>query len=405
MNRPREFDRQISALSMRLSRRGFIKIAAAMSLLAGCRAASIQEMPTHTPNPTASPTPEPTGAPILNPTTSPSPEPTETRLLNPAASPSPKLTETPFPTLAVPHDRPEVIQTYPDVTSKVIHTHHAGVWRGDRLEPGALRGLLSASITHLTGLSDAGQAWRALFRPHERVAIKVNAFHNSLVWTHTALVMAIVEALQQETGIAAEQIVLFDCQTRELEEAGYPVNPDGPGVRCYGTDGDYVGDWDVAGRPTQLSRILMDCDAVINVPIFKAHNIAGLTFAMKNYYGAIPNPQTFHGSQAMAHGMPELNALPPIYERTRLIVGDMLSGCLHPGHSYPYWEADYEGDAILMSFDPVAHDSVGLEILSELRGSGGGFTNRAKPWLEHGAEIGLGAHAPGDIELTQLNLV
>jgi hypothetical protein len=297
-----------------------------------------------------------------------------------------------------------VIQTYPEVTSKVIRTHHAGVWRDGHLEPNALRGLLSASITHLTGLSDADQAWRALFRPDERVAIKVNAFHNSLVWTHPALVMAIVDALQ-EAGIAAEKIVIFDCRTSELEEAGYPVNPDGPGVRCYGTDGDYVGDWDVAGRTTKLSRILMDCDALINVPIFKAHNIAGLTFAMKNNYGVIPNPQTYHGGRAMTQGMPALNALPPIYGRTRLIVGDMLCGCLHPGHAYPYWEADYQGDSILMSFDPVAHDSVGLEILSELRGSGGGLANRARPWLEHGAKIGLGAHASGDIELTELNLV
>jgi uncharacterized protein (DUF362 family) len=388
---------------MRLSRRGFIKIAAAMGLLSGCRAAGLRETPTLTPNPTASPTPEPIDAPAPNPTASPSPEPTDAPAPNPTATASPKPTEMPSPTLAAPQDRPEVIQTYPDVKSKVIHTHHAGVWHDDRLEPTALRGLLGASITQLTGMSDAGQAWRALFRPGERVAIKVNAFHNSLVWTHPALVLAIVDALQ-EAGVAAEQIVIFDYQTRELEEAGYAVNPDGPGVRCYGTDGDYAGDWDVAGRTTQLSRILMDCDALINVPIFKAHNIAGMTFAMKNHYGTIPNPQSYHSSRTMAQGMPALNALPPIYERTRLIVGDMLSGCLHPGRSYPYWEADYEGDSILMSFDPVAHDSVGLEILSELLGSGGGLANRARPWLERGAEIGLGAHAPGDIELTQLNL-
>jgi uncharacterized protein (DUF362 family) len=388
---------------MRLSRRGFIKIAAAVSLLAGCRAAGLQETPTLIPSATVSPTPRPTDASMHSPTASPSAEPTGTPTPSPTATPSPEPTETPFPTLAVPQDRPEVFQTYPDVTSKVIHTHHAGVWRGDRLEPTVLRELLNASITQLTGLSDAGQAWGALFRPGERVAIKVNAFHNSLVWTHPALVMAIADALQ-EAGIAAEQIVVFDCRTDELEEAGYLVNPDGPGVRCYGTDGDYGEDWKVAGRTTKFSRILMDCDALINVPIFKAHNIAGLTFAMKNIYGVIPNPQTYHSNRTMAQGMPALNALPPVYGRTRLIVGDMLSGCLHPGRSYPYWEADYAGDSILMSFDPVAHDSVGLEILSELLGGGGRFANRAKPWLERGAEIGLGAHASGDIELIQLNL-
>lgn len=360
-----------STSSRQLSRRGFIKIAAAMGLLAGCRAAGLRETPT------------------------------------PIPSPTPESTETPAPTPTVPQGRPEVIQTYPDVTSRVVHTHHAGAWSGERLEPNALRQMLDASITELTGLHDAGQAWRTLFRPGERVAIKVNAFHNSRIWTHPALVMAIVDALQ-EAGIAADQIVIFDCRTSELEEAGYPVNPDGAGVRCYGTDGDYVGDYDVVsdvvGRTTQLSRILMDAHALINVPIFKAHNIAGLTLAMKNNYGSIPNPESYHNGRAMSQGMPALNALAPIQERTRLIVGDLLCGCLHPARSYPYWEADYEGDSILMSFDPVAHDTVGLDVLSELLEGGTGWVTRATPWLEQGAEIGLGAHDPGDFELAELNL-
>jgi hypothetical protein len=57
-----------------------------------------------------------------------------------------------------------------------------------------------------------------------------------------------------------------------------------------------------------------------------------------------------------------------------------------------------------MSFDPVAHDTVGLELLCELVGGGLGLASRATPWLEYGAEIGLGAHAPGDIERVELSL-
>jgi hypothetical protein len=58
-----------------------------------------------------------------------------------------------------------VVKTHPDVWSKVVHAHHEGVWDGENLVPGALRQMLDASITELTGLSDAREAWAALFRP------------------------------------------------------------------------------------------------------------------------------------------------------------------------------------------------------------------------------------------------
>jgi hypothetical protein len=300
-----------------------------------------------------------------------------------------------------------VIQTYPEVASKVVHTHHAGVWSGERLDPSALRQMLDASITELTGLHDATEAWSALFKPGERVAIKVNTFYNSLLWTHAPLVMAITDALQ-DAGLGAEQIVIYDCLTSELETAGYPVNKDGAGVRCYGNDGDHVGDWKIVGRRSQISRILTECDALINVPVLKAHRLAGLSFAMKNHYGTISNPSRYHRGQAINQGMAEINALPPIRDRTRLIVGDMLAACLHYGASYPYWEADWEGDALLMSFDPVAHDTVGLDIIANLRESEGGsgqpLVDSATPWLSNGAKMGLGADAPDNIDLVEMNL-
>ncbi len=99
-----------------------------------------------------------------------------------------------------------------------------------------------------------------------------------------------------------------------------------------------------------------------------------------------------------------LNALPPIKERIRLIVGDMLTACLHYRLSYPYWEEDWRGDVILMSFDPVAHDTVALDVLSSILGGAMGLANRARPWLKSGAEIGLGTDNPDDMELTELTM-
>lgn len=375
----REHNRSDSPGPRGVSRRKFIKLAGMAGLLAACRPAQ---------QPTATPTSELTAAPTSAPTATPTPVPT--------------LTPTPITEVR----RPEIIKFHPDVPSKVVHTHHGGMWDGEALVPEAIRQMLDASITELTGLHEASEAWAALFDPSQRIAIKVNAFRNSIIWTHVPLVMAVIECLQ-ELGVPAEQIVIFDYYTSELEEAGYPVNEDGPGVRCYGTDRNYTAGSTLVDLDVGLSDILLDCDALINIPILKAHMISGITFAMKNHYGTIDRPSLFHQPR-IGRAIAELNALPPIRDRTRLIIGDVLEACLRYGHSWPYWRADMTGDSILMSFDPVAHDTVGLQMFSQLLTEDGGnpaaATSQATPWLENGAQLGLGTNDPDSIELVEVTL-
>jgi hypothetical protein len=366
-----------------ISRRDFLKAATAAGLLAGCRPA--QGRPTVTP--TKAPTATSTAVSELRVTPKPTPTPMP-----------------PTPTVEALH-KPEVIKMYPDVPSKVVQAHHAGVWEGEDLVPEAMRQMLDAAITELTGLNDATEAWAALFSPDERIAIKVNAFRNSIIWTHAPLAMAVTERLQ-EAGVPAEQIVIFDYYTRELEEADYPLNVDGSGVRCYGTDSNYTSGWKVRNIGVRLSDILLNCDALINMPILKSHMISGLSFALKNHYGTVNNPGSLHSQIGSA--IAQLNALPPIKDRTRLIVGDVLTACLRYKGSYPYWDSDWTGDSILMSFDPVAHDTVGLQMLSQLLTDDGGnpaaITGMATPCLESGAELGLGTNDLENMELVEVNL-
>ncbi|HUT19063.1 MAG TPA: DUF362 domain-containing protein, partial [Anaerolineae bacterium] len=166
----------------------------------------------------------------------------------------------------------------------------------------------------------------------------------------------------QEAGVPAEQIVVSSYYTSELEEAGYTVNRDGPGVRCYGTDADYTGGWTVRGMPVELSDVLLSCHALINVPVLKSHMLSGISFALKNHFGTCSNPGGLHAS--IGRSMAELNALGPIQDRTRLVIGDALAACLRYASAWPYWKADWQGDSILMSFDPVAQDTVGYQLLS-----------------------------------------
>jgi uncharacterized Fe-S center protein len=234
----------------------------------------------------------------------------------------------------------------------------------------------------------------------------VNAFRNSIIWTHAPLVQAVTDSLQ-DAGIPAEQMVVFDYYTSELEEAGYQFNVGGPGVRCYGTDRSYSSEWQIVGTRVDLSDVLLSCNALINMPVLKSHMITGMTFALKNHYGTISSPGNFHGGR-VEDGMGELNMLPPIKGRTRLVIGDVLTACLRYGGSWPYWESDWKGDSILMSFDPLAHDAVGFDMLKQLLVEDGVNTSRhenmANPWLESAAEMGLGTNDLERIDLKEMSL-
>jgi len=300
--------------------------------------------------------------------------------------------------------RPEIIKMYPASKSGVIYTHHGGVWSDDTLNAGALSQMLDASLTKLTGLNDASESWRVLFDPSERIAIKVNVFGNSLIWTHYPLVQAVTAGLIG-AGIPAEQILIYDAKTSEFGTAKYAVNPDGPGVRCRGTDGSYTDSFPAGNPYVRLSDLLLQSDALINMPVLKSHMIAGMTFALKNHFGSTDNPSALH---EVTQGIPQLNALPAIKDRTRLVIGDMLEANLKYTSSWPYWKADYRGDAILMSYDPLAADAFGFTVLDKLvTGSGGEMqtlAGMAQPWLQAAASSGIGAGNAKNYQVTEIKL-
>jgi hypothetical protein len=315
--------------------------------------------------------------------------------------------------------REDVVKFHPDAPSKVVHTHHPGVWTGTPTETTpitsaadnallateALRKMLDVSITELTGLDDAREAWVLLFSPDERIGIKVNTIFNSAFRTHAPLVMAVTECLQ-EAGIPAEQIVIFDRSTNELEMAGYQINTgDSPGVLCRGDDDGYTEGWTLIDTDIKFSNTLLDCQALINMPILKYHMLSGISFAMKNHYGSFIEPGDFHEPRT-GQAITELNAMPEIRERTRLIIGDALQVC---PESTVGWFYAVPGDSILMSFDPVAHDTVGLQVLDEVQISEGNdwkveHTAKLAHWLTDCAELGLGTNDPANIDLTEVNL-
>jgi uncharacterized protein (DUF362 family) len=400
----------------RLTRRQFLKLtgsAAASAVLLGAGCAPEPAIPTLMPTAANIPTSLPPTA--ANPTSVPSATalpptataPVATALPAATAVPPaitvPAATATAMPTVsALPASRADLMRIYPAAPSRVVRIHHGGVWNGGDLSPQALSQMLDAAITKLTGLNDAGQAWKTLFDPGERIALKVNTILGSSTWTHVPLVNAITDRLQA-AGVPAEQITVYDRTSSELQGAGFKINRDGPGVRCYATDGNYSYKATVAGQATRLSDILMKADALINVPLFKQHGMAGFSFAFKNHYGTINNPPNFHYGQQMRRGLAEISTLPPIKDKTRLIIGDALTLVL--GNN---WDQPLPGDSLFMSFDPVAHDTQGLKVLSQAITAKGRdpswHVQQAGYWLASGVELGLGTNDPAQMDFMEETL-
>lgn len=398
-------------MTQKVSRRTFLgwAVAAVVGLVAAC-GERLGLAPTATPGPARSSGPTPTLPPTWTPAPTDTPQPTTTLVIPatetpvataaPADTPLPTATTSPTDTpvpMAAPVSRADVMRIYPEVKSRVVVVRHDGACSSpDDINADAVKQMLDAAIVELTGVSDAQEAWRALFDPTERIAIKVNTI--SRYATSVPLAYAVAEKLQA-IGVVAENIVIFDRTTGELMRAGYTLNEDGPGVRCQATR-DYREPRDVAGTTQRLSDVLLDCDALINLPLLKQHGFSGLTFAMKNHYGSIDRPSAIHFDNC-APGIAQLNALPEIRNRTRLIIGDVLRMC--PVN----WDQAVVGNTLLMSFDPVAHDYVGMQILTDwLSANGGnpaGVTGRAGH-LAAAAALGLGTNDPANIDWRELAL-
>ena len=93
--------------------------------------------------------------------------------------------------------------------------------------------------------------------------------------------------------------------------------------------------------------------------------LSGMSGALKNQFGCIHNPNKMHLDKCDPY-IAEVNALPAIRRKQRLIVMDALRPVVDNGPSYQPGMAEV-ANALLFAVDPVAMDVVGLELLEDLR--------------------------------------
>jgi uncharacterized protein (DUF362 family) len=258
----------------------------------------------------------------------------------------------------------------------------------------AAQDYLDRSLLAITGKNDAAAAWRSLFAPAENVGIKVSCLPGRQLSSSLGLVAAIVDGLLA-AGLAKKNIIIWERTSRELEKAGFSISR--AGLKIMGSDelpgGGYSEQLEFSGSVgTFFSRIMENIDALINVPVLKDHDLAGLSGAMKNMYGAIYNPNKFHANHCDPF-VAELCNHPLIKGKLRLVVCDASRVQVHNGPAfYPAYAREYGG--LLVSRDPVALDFAGWKIIDSLRREKGlpalAEAGREPAYIQTAARLGLG---------------
>lgn len=268
---------------------------------------------------------------------------------------------------------------------------------------------LNAGVTKLMDLPDAKQAWLGLFRPGDVVGIKVNTLGRS---THPQVAHALAAGIRQ-AGVPAENIIIWDRFDAELAAAGYKLNKSSGGVKCYGTDAGpgtgasgYERQVETSGEiGSCFSRIVTrQVTALVSVAVLKHHDLAGVSGALKNFYGAIHNPNKYHDDNCSPY-VADVVRHKHIGAKLRLAVVDGLEGQYHAGPGkHPAFSWPFGG--LLIARDPVAVDRVAADIIDRKRTEKGMKTLSAdKRPIAHvmtAAERGLGVADLDKIDRVEL---
>jgi uncharacterized protein (DUF362 family) len=272
------------------------------------------------------------------------------------------------------------------------------------LDPAVITKMFARGFALLTGERDDAGALSSLFRPDDRVGIKVNTIGGKAISTGPDVALPFADWLSRN-GLQAKNLFIWDRTTRELRDAGYGTSADRSRIKVFGTDADGVGyESDLVSHlsvGSLFSKIQTEfATASVSLAILKDHGLAGVTAGMKNYFGAIHNPNKYHDSRCNPF-VAEVFDAPPVKGKHKVSILDALIVQYHKGPSYhARWAAKYGG--LIFSLDPVAADTVGWSVIEGLRAAAGlpalKDEGREPVYLATAEKMGLGRADLASIE-------
>jgi len=218
-----------------------------------------------------------------------------------------------------------------------------------------LKEMLEQGLRAVTDSSSSKDAWHSLLTEEDIIGIKLNGLQSQGLRTNPPMARALVASLV-EAGFKPESIVLIEAEPGAVE---VKTRLAFEGLTEQPTDFG-------SGKDKLKKYLTEQVTALINVPLLRDHNIAGVSIGLKNIsHGTIANPWNFHDNNCDPY-IADINALPVIKEKRKLTICNALRAVFENGpDAHPLWTWNF--GALFLSTDPVALDAVGLRIITDKR--------------------------------------
>ncbi|NNK94967.1 MAG: DUF362 domain-containing protein [Desulfobacterales bacterium] len=223
--------------------------------------------------------------------------------------------------------------------------------------------MLDVAVSSLTGETDSVAGWRTLIKPEDVVGIKTN------VWSPIGTTKAIEQSLKarvMRAGVSEHNISISD-------------------------------------RNVLHEPVFKKATALINARPMRSHHWSGVGSLIKNYIMFVPDPYNYHEDSCARLG--EIWTYPIVKDKTRLNVLVMFTPQFNnvgphgfsPRHVWKYY-------GLIVGFDPVAIDTIGVKIIQGIRNEYFGEERPLTPPPHH-IELADTKYRIGTADLSKINLI
>jgi hypothetical protein len=226
-----------------------------------------------------------------------------------------------------------------------------------------LSAMVDEGMVKLTRSGSPAEAWKQIILPEDVVGIKTN-YWNPL-----------------RTPIELEKIIKARVMATGVTEENISINDRG-----------------VLNDP-----VFKRATALINTRPMRTHAWSGVGSLLKNYIMFTPQPSSYHGDSCA--DLAKLWELPGVIGKTRLNILVMITPLFHGVGSHHFnkeYTWPYQG--LILGFDPVAVDAVGIKILEARRKE---YFKEDRPLNPPAKHIALAdtRHHLGNADMSRIDLV
>jgi uncharacterized protein (DUF362 family) len=328
---------------------------------------------------------------------------------------------------------------------RVIAAENSACIASGKYQAEPIRRMMRAGMEQLTGAGPGNwvDAWRRFFEPGDVVGIKVNPVGQPHVISGPEVVREIIEGLKA-AGVKPKDIVVYDRYRAQFFKAGFDKwLPEGVRISnatedynqiqqaIEGYDPDHYMDMaltlpgydlnNLTARRSYAARfITKEVNKLVNLPVLKDHQSAGVTLALKNLsHGLVNNVNRSHSSKTLnvcGAFIPAVVSMPVIRNKAVLHVLDGIKGLYHGGPgARPQFV--WEHRTLYFATDPVALDHVCWKAIDQKRVATGmkpvaedrpdqfsTFLSRQPEHVEIAGALGLGEWDEKKIDLRRISL-